>query len=450
MLSDVQHILEVPTAVSSSGLKDTKTSVELSDGKKVYGCLLQFSDTNGSFSQKIQKAPLNSRKRPEGMKRELFNLLINHKSDIPPLIPTSFAHKLGGYKNLKANLGSHQVRPWEWSPFTNPARQDNLVLHHWARVEDRGKKYLFSRFNRVLELPSYTLEEYNELLSSPDWTKSESDHLMELCRQFDIRWPVIFDRWNPELFSRVPTLNEMKERYYNICNALIKSRTPPGKESKLLCFDSDHEQRRRDQLEKLWARSKEEVEEERNLLEELKKIEARKKERERKANDLQKLISEADNPIQKQKTNGNPLVINKKRLLKVSNVVTGPADSVSHISCCLLIATYNTEPAGGLKFPDFKNPGIYLRSQKMRLPPTFGQKKAKMIEQALTVLALEHNPVATEEICEQFNKLRSDIVLLYELKCALAVCEYELETLRHQYSSITSQVRSPYSAAFTM
>lgn len=38
----------------------------------------------------------------------------------------------------------------------------------------------------------------------------------------------------------------------------------------------------------------------------------------------------------------------------------------------------------------------------------------------------------TEEIVHHFNELRQDIVLLYELKLALANCEYELQTLRHR------------------
>jgi len=39
----------------------------------------------------------------------------------------------------------------------------------------------------------------------------------------------------------------------------------------------------------------------------------------------------------------------------------------------------------------------------------------------------------TEDITTHFNELRTDIVLLYELKLALATCDYELETLKHQY-----------------
>lgn len=38
----------------------------------------------------------------------------------------------------------------------------------------------------------------------------------------------------------------------------------------------------------------------------------------------------------------------------------------------------------------------------------------------------------TEEITTQFNELRSDIVLLYELKSALTSCEMEIHSLAHQ------------------
>jgi len=42
----------------------------------------------------------------------------------------------------------------------------------------------------------------------------------------------------------------------------------------------------------------------------------------------------------------------------------------------------------------------------------------------------------TEEICNHFNELRSDLVLLYELKMGLSSCEYELQALRHQYEAL--------------
>jgi DNA methyltransferase 1-associated protein 1 len=42
----------------------------------------------------------------------------------------------------------------------------------------------------------------------------------------------------------------------------------------------------------------------------------------------------------------------------------------------------------------------------------------------------------TEDIVTNFNDLRQDIVLLYELKLALANCEYEMQTLRHRFETL--------------
>ena len=52
--------------------------------------------------------------------------------------------------------------------------------------------------------------------------------------------------------------------------------------------------------------------------------------------------------------------------------------------------------------------------------------------------AAELNPVPTKEMVVQYNELRQDIVLLYELKLALANCQYELQTLRHRYETLAA------------
>ena len=46
------------------------------------------------------------------------------------------------------------------------------------------------------------------------------------------------------------------------------------------------------------------------------------------------------------------------------------------------------------------------------------------------------NPMPTEEIVQMFNELRSDLVLLYELKQAHSNCEYEQQMLRHRYEAL--------------
>ena len=46
------------------------------------------------------------------------------------------------------------MRPWKWMAFTNPARKDGLVLHHWRRSQDEGKDYPFARWHTNHQLKS--------------------------------------------------------------------------------------------------------------------------------------------------------------------------------------------------------------------------------------------------------------------------------------------------------
>lgn len=49
---------------------------------------------------------------------------------------------------------------------------------------------------------------------------------------------------------------------------------------------------------------------------------------------------------------------------------------------------------------------------------------------------LDPAPPPTDEICNVFNELRSDMVLLCELRTALADCKFELESLKHQFEAV--------------
>lgn len=92
-------------------------------------------------------------------------------------------------------------------------------------------------------------------------------------------------------------------RYYQVCAALTKAKSHTDK---VYIFDAEHEKRRKEQLKKLFERTPEQVEEEQMLLTELRKIEQRKKERDRKTQDLQKLITAADHQADPRKNERKP------------------------------------------------------------------------------------------------------------------------------------------------
>ncbi|XP_014243424.1 DNA methyltransferase 1-associated protein 1 [Cimex lectularius] len=390
-MTDIRDILEIESAKSDI----TKESIIGAD-KKARRAL--------STAQKANK-------RPEGMAREVFALLYNDKKDAPPLFPTDTGQ---GYKNTKAKLGMKSVRPWRWTPFTNPARKDNAVFHHWRRVCDEGKEYPFAKFNKEVQIPTYTDAEYSAHLANDSWTRDETDHLFDLCKRFDLRFVVMCDRWDKTKF-KPRSIEDLKERYYHCLSALAQVKTGPGltPEAKSYVFDAEHERKRKEQLLRLYNRSKDQVEEEQMLQNELRKIEARKKERDRKTQDLQKLITAADSQNEPRKAERK---FHKKKLQLRFDTLSGELANI--------------------KFPDIKGSGVTVRSQRMKLPANIGQKKMKAIERLLAELNIEMNPIPTEEICQNFNELRSDLLLLNELKSAMATCQFELQTLRHQYEAI--------------
>ena len=421
-----------------------RTLKMMGDAKQILDLELGRSGQPASANKKRRNrssAAEGAFKRPEGMHRELYALLCSDNKDNPPIIPSDVMPVVGGvgggYKQMKAKLGLKKVRPWVWMPFVNPGRKDGFKLFHWRRKVDEGKDYPFSKFSKSVELVEYSDAEYQAHLQSDDWTKAETDHLMDLCQLFDLRFIIIQDRWNRDRFKTPRSVEDLKERYYNICNKITKLRTPLGQELKLKMFDAAHERKRKDQLVKLYDRTPEEMEEEQELLDELRKIEQRKKEREKKTQDLQKLITAADSSTQAARKApetpgpGRPPRTGPGRK-KISSVQRISGSNESSISPGIVGNVLES----GIKFPEIKTAGSSLRSQRMKLPASVGQKKSKAIEQCLLELNLELRPMPTEDICSNFNELRSDLVLMYELKQALANCEFELQTLKHQREAL--------------
>lgn len=377
--------------------------------------------------RKLRRSGDASVKRPEGMHRELYALLYSDSRDSPPLNSTDSSC---GYKQMKAKLGRRHVRSWKWVPFTNPARTDGAMLCHWRRAADEAKEYPFARFNKTVDVPSYSDEEYELYLHDAPpstWTRNETDHLFDLCRRFDLRFIVIHDRFDKEKYQG-RTIEELKDRYYGCVTRLFKARAPAGEAPQNLpsTYDSQHETERKRQLLKLFNRTQEQVQEEEMLVAELRKIELRKKEREKKQQDLQKLITAAENQADSYRLKRDKKPIKKKLPKKKGDL---PDKQVKAES-------------SGVKFPEGKGAGVYLRSGRMKMPASVGTKKAKAVEQLLEELGVDLMPMPTEHISHHFNELRNEMILLYDLKQAAGNCEFEIQSLKHRLEASGKDISS--------
>ena len=67
-----------------------------------------------------------------------------------------------------------------------------------GQSEKSGKvetDYPFAKYNIQVKLPKYSDEEYRQHLQDPRWSKEETDYLMELVLEYDLRWIIIADRY---------------------------------------------------------------------------------------------------------------------------------------------------------------------------------------------------------------------------------------------------------------
>jgi len=211
----------------------------------------------------------------------------------------------------------------EQSAFSNPARNDGLILRHWKRREDTAiaslatpadsnvasemdtdekekttkvePDYPYAKFNVKVNVPQYTQEQYDSHLKSDEWSKEETDYLVNLALEYDLRWVVIWDRYEYQpaeaekenehsmAVTVQPThrsMEDLKARYYDVAANTMALNQPLSSMSttefelheKMTKFDAQLEATRKKLAETLFARSPEEVKEEEILLAELKRI----------------------------------------------------------------------------------------------------------------------------------------------------------------------------------
>lgn len=233
-----------------------------------------------------QKEKKEKMKRPEGMSREAFALL----GDSHPIVPSHIVDGLKRKRDMKQKpkASSKGNVTYQWKQFHNPARTDILQLSHWVkgykdvtgRVRDADEgEYTFAKFNKKVHCYKYDDEEYESLVKklSTEWTREETDYLIDMCERFDLRFPIIADRYEygPGVTRSV---EDLKDRYYSIARALLVARE--GNEAAVANqviikypYNCAHEKERKRALHVLLTRTPKQLHEENVILTKAKAIE---------------------------------------------------------------------------------------------------------------------------------------------------------------------------------
>ncbi|KAI9259040.1 hypothetical protein BY458DRAFT_517582 [Sporodiniella umbellata] len=377
--------------------------------------------------------PKSTEKRPEGLSRELYQLI----GSVPPvtLVKPTLRSKL--YNKQKAT-------PWVEHTFSNPARTDHLLLTHWVkkREADNTEEYEFAKFNKKVEVIQYDEDEYQGFLTDSDWSKEETDYLFELCKEFDLRFPVIEDRYAfPK--GKPRTLEDLKDRYYTVCRKMIMQGKLTGFEGDRAAlahqyqFDKAKEIERKQALTSLFYRSKNQVLEEEALLVEAKRIECNES---RLAKDRESLL----NSLQLEQIHQMPSTPNTPSSTPTAHshlspgsigITGGTASNLSmeakkkrkiqeEIKKGRKLSAHPEGTETPLEIKREKlTPGVYVRSQKLPIvKPTMQPKALKVLEE----LGIGPRPVMpTAQVCQRFEHLQNSILNLFELKKLVDKTEME-------------------------
>ncbi len=276
-------------------------------------------------------APRPSKKQRTGAPRPNLKGLAREVQNLGGDNPIAIVPEVSFFKKRRFASRKPAVR-WELKAFTNSAREDDgsLVLRHWKRKaehgpppppeptqgptdsqpsesgpdgdkkEDQPEDSSFAKFNVRVPIPQYNEDQYRSNLQSNDWTKEETDYLLELANDFDLRWPIVWDRYEfvPKPLvegdaegsstavvpaSKPRTMEDLKARYYDVAAKMMAVQKPAQYMTRpefelyemMQNFNPEQERKRKEFALNTMARSKDEAREEESLLLEIKRILAR-------------------------------------------------------------------------------------------------------------------------------------------------------------------------------
>ncbi|KAL2535217.1 SWR1-complex protein 4 [Forsythia ovata] len=366
------------------------------------------------IQEKKSKPPKETQRKPDGISREVYALT----GGLAPLMPSVDVNQL----KRKAQSENEKIT-WQWLPFTNSARKDNLQLYHWVRVVNGVPPtgdYSFAKYNKSVDVIKYTDEEYEKYLVDPAWTKEETDRLFDLCERFDLRFTVIADR-----FPSSKTVEELKNRFYSVSRAILIARAPsPGdvivhplvKEP----YNVSQEIERKRALSMVLSHTKQQERRDVEVLAEAKRI-----------SEARKTAKAAEEPEL-------PVMADSGHDVTDRAAVAAAADSISPTPSTQFPSATTANPVSETAsvVASLRMLQVYLRSYALEqmvqaASSSAGLRTIKRVEQTLQDLGVNLKPkVPTRAVCAEHLELRKEILTLLSLQKQLQYKEAEGSSYR--------------------
>ncbi|ESR57796.1 SWR1-complex protein 4 [Citrus sinensis] len=381
------------------------------DAKDILGIPKTQLPTTQEKKSRPQKEP---QRKPDGISREVYALT----GGLAPLMPSI------DVSQLKKRPPSDEKITWQWLPFTNSARKDNLQLYHWVRVVNGVPPtgdYSFAKYNKSVDVVKYTDEEYEKYLTDPMWTKEETDQLFELCERFDLRFIVIADR-----FPSSRTVEELKDRYYGVSRAILIARAPSptdvsGHPLVKDPYNVSQEVERKRALSMVLSQTKHQERKDAEVLAEAKRItDSRMASRAAEEPEMPVASHVGSESADRAVVLGDTVSPSSNIQLPSATVVPSTsiiADSASTLASLRMLRVYLRTYA--------------LEQMVQAASSSAGLRTIKRVEQALQELGVNLKPkVPTKAVCAEHLELRKEILTLLNLQKQLQYKEAEGSSYR--------------------
>lgn len=294
---------------------------------------------------------------------------------------------------------------WVWTQVNFGTSHSELKpeLYFWTQKLNKDKAYHFSKYDLALILPDFSDEEYDEHLANldPKWTKDETFYFWDLLKRYEMRFFVVYDRYDTSKYPR--SLDELKHKFYSVCRKLAQLRGETKSPYFSYSFDYEHEKLRKYQLEKYILRGKDKHDKEKELIEDLKKIEAQIKKKEKEHHNL-------------------------KRMMEFGNENT-EIEQIENI----------IEHSETKQHSIFENTArcTYLRGSIMHGPlPNLSTKLNKKIDDLMLEMNIPPKPMPTARLHSRFDRLRKSILKMFSLQIHLKNIEQDRDRLQENFDSL--------------
>ncbi len=342
-----------------------------------------------------------------------------------------------------------------WKPFASSARRDNTEFSHWVRAHAEFPDYPFAKFNRRADVVRYSDEEYNKFCmpapeAKPDvdqdarWPRDHTDKLFELARQFDLRWPLVYDRWP---LRPVHSIEDMKQRFYTVTARIIEARKsgrgsyPMATVVQLKLYDkfeynSERDQRRRKQLDMAFRREAPDMAEEMSLRAEIKAIDAA----------LTAARLQSAKNADKGDASAFALAVSLASKQQSAPSDLGPSFAASYSSGSAPSATESSaqSSSAGSAFDVAAFKGASLRSEQMAAGlPGYGRGSRTMKKVNALLHELGVPPAGkllpAAPVYAALVKLKQDATALFQLQRAVMVAEQRTYNLQQERQALANK-----------